>query len=179
MFHPFINSFVSSFFFFFYSSILLFVYSFIIYNYSLVMMYISSLYSSPPSEKKSQQTKTPMKKKIQGSDTVLFTWNPVPCTVPVRWWIPPTGQGDTVITQGSVTVPLGGKRARSVMYLTVNTKRGRDSAIHHCKQSSVLVCQHNTYIYNIYYLLGILFTWLHILTEVLHETEGFTKWGSL
>lgn len=86
------------------------------------MMYISSPYSPPPFDKeKSQQTKNTQKKhkKTQGSDTALVAWNPVPCTVPIRWWIPPTGQGDTVITQGSVTVPLGGKRARSVMYLTV------------------------------------------------------------
>lgn len=113
----FIHFFLPSFL-FVHSSFHLNVYSFIIYNYSVNMMYISSPYSSPPfDEKKSNKQKNTKK---QDSDTVLFAWNPVPCTVPIRWWIPPTGQGDTVITQGSVTVPLGGKRARSVMYLTVN-----------------------------------------------------------
>lgn len=113
----FIHFFLPSFL-FVHSSFHLNVYSFIIYNYSVNMMYISSPYSSPPfDEKKSNKQKNTKK---QDSDTVLFTWNPVPCTVPIRWWIPPTGQGDTVITQGSVTVPMGGKRARSVMYLTVN-----------------------------------------------------------
>lgn len=115
--HSFIHFSLPSFL-FVHSSFHLNVYSFIIYNYSVNMMYTSSPYSSPPFDKKIQQTKKPTKN--QGSDTVLFTWNPVPCTVLVRWWIPPTGQGDTIITRGSVTVPLGGKRARSVMYLTVN-----------------------------------------------------------
>lgn len=79
--HSFIHFFLLSFL-FVHSSFHLFVYSFIIYNYSVNMMYTSSPYSSPPFDKKIQQTKNPTKN--QGSDTVLFTWNPVPCTVPVR-----------------------------------------------------------------------------------------------
>lgn len=115
----FIHFFLPSFL-FVHSSFHLFVYSFINYTITVYLCCIS-----PPHTRLPRLTKkNPINKKHQknqGSDTVLFTWNPVPCTVPVRWWIPPTGQGDTVITQGSVTVPLGGKRARSVMYLTVNT----------------------------------------------------------
>lgn len=109
---------------FVHSSFHLFVYSFIIYNYSVNMTYISPLHTRLPrlTKKKANKQKTPKKphKIKQSSVTALVAWNPVPCTVPIRWWIPPTGQGDTVITRGSVTVPLGGKRARTVMYLTVN-----------------------------------------------------------
>lgn len=87
--HSFIHSFLLSFL-FVHSSYHLFVYSFINYTITVKnMMYISSSYSSPPFDKKANKQKHQKKKKTQGSDTVLVAWNPVPCTVPVRWWIPP------------------------------------------------------------------------------------------
>lgn len=130
---------------FVHSSFHLFVYSFINYTITVYLCCIS-----PPHTRLPRLTKkNPINKKHQknqGSDTVLFTWKPRPVYCTCQVMDSPTGQGDTVITQGSVTVPLGGKRARSVMYLTVNIQLERESAIYHCKQSLVLVCQHNTYI---------------------------------
>lgn len=83
------------------------------------MMYISSSYSSPPFDKKANKQKH-QKKKNPGQWHSLGRVESRPVYRTCQVMDSPTGQGDTIITRGSVTVPLGGKRARSVMYLTVN-----------------------------------------------------------